>query len=77
MEAQDTQISEDRIGVVNTDALFVRQMPAEDAEVTSLLAEAQEVYILGEQDGFYKIAIVSEGEKELVGYVKKEYIDIE
>ena len=77
METQDTQISEDRIGVVNTDALFVRQMPAEDAEVTSLLAEAQEVYILGEQDGFYKIAIVSEGEKELEGYVKKEYIDIE
>lgn len=77
MEKQDTQINEEWIGVVNTEALFVRQRPAEDAEVTSLLAEAQKVYILGEQDGFYKIAIVSEGEEELEGYVKKEYIDTE
>lgn len=76
-KVQDTGTAEKWVGIVNAEALLVRLQPTEDAEVISLLAQEKKVYILGEQDDFYKISILSENGEELEGYVKKEYVEIE
>lgn len=75
-EAQNTQADEDWIGIVDADTLFVRLMPEENAEVVSILAKEQKIYILGEKDEFYQISIVSEDGETLEGYVKKEYVKV-
>lgn len=59
-------------GTVNTDALKVRKEPVPDAEVSALLQKDQQVTILLEENGFYKISFDSD-----TGYVKTEYVDIE
>lgn len=64
-----------KTGVINTDALRVRNDALEDAQVLSLLPETQAVIILSEENGFYHVSIPSD-EESLEGWVKKEYVDV-
>lgn len=70
------ELAEAFTGSVNTDALKLREDSDGDADVLTLLMEKQKVDILGEQDGFYRIAVQTE-DGTLEGYVKKEYIDMD
>lgn len=63
-------------GYVNADALKGRSAASGSADVTALFQKAQEVNILSEENGFYRISI-PENETTYEGYVRKEYIDIE
>lgn len=63
-------------GIVNEDALRLREGPSTDAKVVALLQKEQEVSIVAEQNGFYQVSLQAAEEDEILdGYVKKEYID--
>ncbi|MCM1326752.1 MAG: SH3 domain-containing protein [Bacteroidales bacterium] len=63
-------------GIVNEDALRLREEPSADAKVVALLQKEQEVSIVAEQNGFYQVSLQAAEEDEILGgYVKKEYID--
>lgn len=63
-------------GIVNTDALKVRSEADADAEVLSLLEQGAVIKIIAEENDFYQIVFEGQdGNEDLTGYVKKEYID--
>lgn len=64
-------------GIVNTDALKVRSGADADAEVLSLLEQGAVIKIIAEENDFYQIVFEGQdGNEDLTGYVKKEYIDL-
>ena len=68
------------VGIVNVsegaDALKVRGKPYHDAQVISLLPNGQEVTILAEENGFYRI-LLEEEDGSAEGYVREEYVDVD
>lgn len=63
-------------GIVNTDALKVRSEADADAEVLSLLEQGAVINIIAEEKDFYQIVFEGQDDNEnLIGYVKKEYVD--
>lgn len=54
-------------GIVNVDALNVREKPSLDSVCISILKGGNRVNITGESDGFYEV--------NFTGFVKKEYLD--
>lgn len=58
-------------GKVTTDTLRVRKEPSTDASIVTLISINDEVEILGEENGWYKIKA---GDK--VGYVATKYINV-
>lgn len=67
-------------GKVNAEALRMREEPKQDAGVLTLLKEGEEVIILSEQDGFYKVQLQIKNGTEneiMTGWVKKEYIALD
>ena len=63
-------------GVVNTDALKVRSEADADAEVLSLLEQGAVIKIIAEENDFYQIVFeAQDGNENLTGYVKKEYVN--
>ena len=63
-------------GVVNTDALKVRSEADADAEVLSLLEQGTVIKIIAEENDFYQIVFeYQDGNENLTGYVKKEYVN--
>ena len=63
-------------GVVNTDALKVRSEADADAEVLSLLEQGAVIKIIAEENDFYQIVFEDQdGNENLTGYVKKEYVN--
>jgi len=75
-ERNNDKESKTKTGVINTDALRIREAASETSAVASLLPEKQEVVILSEQSGFYHISIL-DTEGSLDGWVKKEYVDVD
>ncbi len=64
------------IGVVTCAGLLrVREAPSTMAYIITELWKGQEVIVLAEEAGFYRIMAVAEGEI-VRGYVKMEYIEI-
>lgn len=68
------------VGIVNISsdagALKVRGEPDKDAQVISLLKNGEEVTILAEENGFYRI-LLEEEDGSAAGYVKEEYVDVD
>ena len=63
-------------GVVNTDALKVRSEADADAEVLSLLEQGAVIKIIAEENDFYQIVFEDQdGNENLTGYVKNEYVN--
>ena len=62
-------------GRVTTDTLRLRKDASTDASILALLSIDNEVEILEEKNGWYKVKATVDG-KEYLGYVAKEYIDV-
>lgn len=73
--AKKVQNNYNKTGIVNTDALKIRENASGSASVSGLLPEMQQVIILSEEDGFYHVSIPGDG--GLDGWVRKEYVDID
>lgn len=58
-------------GKVTTDTLRLREMASTDSKTLALLSANDEIEILGEETGWYKVKY-----KETVGYVAAQYISI-
>lgn len=68
--------TENLAGTVNVETLRVREEPEKDALVIGLLPNGDEVTIMGEDSGFYRILWEQE-DGAVEGYVRREYIDVE
>ena len=64
-------------GIVNVDALKVREEPESDAPVIGLLPNGEEVTILAEDNEFYRILWEEEDFDTVEAYVRKEFIVVE
>lgn len=62
------------VGVVTADFLRVRQAPSTQAYIVAVLRRGQEVTILAEEDGFYRITAEAEGQEGEVGGTVKGYV---
>lgn len=60
-----------RTGVVTTDSLKLRKGPSTDTEILQVLSVNDELEILGEEEGWYKVKV-----KDKTGYVASQYINV-
>lgn len=75
-----SDISEYKTGILNTNKVRVRSAADADAEVLFALNKGVKVKILAMENGFYKIGISMEirgHDKDLTGFVKKEFVSLE
>ena len=71
-----TIISRATTGIVNDDAIKIRREPNDKSTIIDLLNEGDEVEILEQVDGWYKVKAKTELGK-ITGYISKELVDVE
>lgn len=71
-----TIISRATTGIVNEDAIKIRKEPNETSTVKDLLDEGDEVEILEQLDGWYKVKATT-GLGKITGYIKADLVDVE
>lgn len=66
-------ISTERIGKVNSREVYIRMNPDVDHDPLGTVKKGEELIILGEENGFYKI----ETEDGVKGYIMSGYVDLD
>lgn len=63
----------DKIGVVNYKEVYIREDPSLTKDPLGTVKEGEELFILSEQDGWYKVITPT----DLEGYIMSNFVTVE